>query len=400
MNSALTPTKLSAECRVLVAAARPKLSTEQAELLRSAITPELNWDRLHDLASWHGLTPLLSRHLLDQCVDLLPVGKADELGARSGQHGRRTIFDCAELVRILTRLQAAGVSAVPFKGPVLAAQIYGEANLREFADLDILCRPEDAARADEVLTQAGYVAEVPLAAGHEKYYMRSECDRVYVYPETGTHLELHWAITPPYFSFPLPAEELIERAGTVDLYGVAVKSFSAEDLLLVLCVNGAKEMWEKLEWVCAVSTLLTNNPGIDWRRVETLAQRTGSCRMLLIGLGLARDIFGAVLPPAWAEVKERDRAVHRLIVESKAWLFADHFQNLRPDQLTKFRLRARERRRDRWRYLLLRAITPTHQDLAIVRLPRLLLPLYYLARPIRLAGKLVRPRSSGGVAAK
>ncbi|MEO7509414.1 MAG: hypothetical protein ABIZ95_19365, partial [Pyrinomonadaceae bacterium] len=63
-------------------------------------------------------------------------------------------------------------------------------------------------------------------------------------------------------------------------------------------------------------------------------------------------------------------------------------------QITKFRLRARERRRDRWQYLLLRSVTPTHQDLASVRLPRLLHPLYYFVRPIRLIGKKLRGQTA------
>ncbi|MEO7507753.1 MAG: nucleotidyltransferase family protein, partial [Pyrinomonadaceae bacterium] len=319
MTSANSPLALSAEQLVLVAAARPNLTAEQTEKLRGLIRQDLDWDRLRDLASWHGMTPLLSRHLLDHCVDLLTRGKAEEFAARSAQHYRRTIFECAELVRILTGLQAAGILAVPFKGPVLSAQLYGEAGLREFADLDVLCRPEDATRADAVLTNAGYRAEVSLAEGHAKYYMRSECDRGYLNPDNGVHLELHWAITPPYFSFRLWAERLIERAGTIDLCGVAVKAFSAEDLLLVLCVNGTKEMWEKLEWVGAVSTLLAKEPGISWPRLDALVRQTGSQRILLIGLGLAQDIFDADIPREFSEAIGRDLTAQRLISEAKAW---------------------------------------------------------------------------------
>lgn len=385
---------LSAEQLVLVAVARPKVDAEQAEKLRALIRGEWDWPRLRNLAWWHGLTPLLTRHLVDHCAELLTREQLDELTELSAQQARSAVFESAELVRVLECLTDAGIQAVPFKGPVLSVQLYGEAGLREFADLDVLCRPEDVARADELLTQAGYEAVVQLAHGLENYYMRSECDRAYFYPRTGTHLELHWAITPPYFSFSLSGRDLIDRAETVDLCGGAVRSFCAEDLLLVLCVNGAKEMWEKLEWVGAVSALVEKYPDLNWPKVEELATQTGGRRMLLIGLGLAQDICGLTLPPKMAASISADLNVQRLVGEAKAWLFAQHFESLRSEALTRFRLRARERQRDRWRYLLLRAITPTHRDLAAVRLPGSLHPLYYFVRPIRLIGSRLRGKTA------
>ena len=53
-------------------------------------------------------------------------------------------------------------------------------------------------------------------------------------------------------------------------------------------------------------------------------------------------------------------------------------------ELTRFRLRSRERLRDRVTYCLKRALTPTHQDLDKLTLPTSLEFLYPLVRPFRL----------------
>jgi hypothetical protein len=56
-----------------------------------------------------------------------------------------------------------------------------------------------------------------------------------------------------------------------------------------------------------------------------------------------------------------------------------------------FRLRGRERLRDKFRYCVQRPTTLTAGDWALLRLPDALFPLYYLLRPIRLyVGRPIR----------
>jgi hypothetical protein len=385
------PVELSSEQELLVAAALPTLSAVGIERLRRSVAAPLNWDLVFDLAAWHGLMPVLAQNLALSCADQLPDEIAGEFAARLTANVQRSLLAVGEIARVNERLKSAGIRSAPFKGPAQAAQLYGEPFLREFHDLDVLITPEDSDAADAILRTLGYVPSVNVAPEHRSLYMRSECDREYVHQVNGIHLELHWAITPPYFGVWLPAAELIERATPIHFRGVTVDTLSPEDLLLVLCVNGAKEVWEKLEWSAAVTVLLGRE--LDWSYLDRAVQRTAARRMLLIGLGLARDIFAAPVPKARLEQLETDRTASLLLREAKAWLFARHFQSLKPWQMTRFRLRARERMRDRAKYLLLRAVTPTHQDLGLVSLPRGFHLLYHLVRPSRLAAELFRRRS-------
>src|SRR5690606_38660962 len=63
-----------------------------------------------------------------------------------------------DLRRVVDDLARAGVAALPFKGPTLAAWLYGDPGLRPGADLDLLVAPGDVLRARERLLALGWSA--------------------------------------------------------------------------------------------------------------------------------------------------------------------------------------------------------------------------------------------------
>ena len=63
-----------------------------------------------------------------------------------------------ELARLVDALAKHGIDAIPFKGPLLAIQAFGDLGLREFRDLDFLVRDEDLAKTIATLHSLGYHA--------------------------------------------------------------------------------------------------------------------------------------------------------------------------------------------------------------------------------------------------
>jgi hypothetical protein len=55
------------------------------------------------------------------------------------------------------RLEHAGIDVICLKGPLFASRYYGDIDRRAISDIDILVQPDDTDRADNVLTQAGFV---------------------------------------------------------------------------------------------------------------------------------------------------------------------------------------------------------------------------------------------------
>jgi hypothetical protein len=167
-------------------------------------------------------------------------------------------------------------------------------------------------------------------------------------------------------------------------------------MTLLLCVNGAKDLWAALEPLAALAGLVGRHAGLDLAEAARFARRTGSLRMLLVGLELARAVFGVTLPAEVLAEAREDRRVAPLVAEARARLAAHEPREPGVFEETRFRVRARERLRDRLRYCALKLLTPTHRDCA-PELPAPLSFVYYGVRPLRLLGGLLGGRRGRAV---
>src|SRR5262249_35075205 len=152
----------------------------------------------------------------------------------------RNLFLAAELGRLLDLLELQGIRAIPYKGPVLAASVYGKLSLREAGDLDILIHRRDVLRGRELLLSMGYRPEVELSRRQEAALLRSASEYNFVTADGDIRVEVHWAVAPHFFGLALDLEHVWDRRQPVSLAGMTVYSFSPEDLLLVLCAHGTK----------------------------------------------------------------------------------------------------------------------------------------------------------------
>lgn len=391
MSPPSPPTMASPEGQVLLACARRALAPEQRRRLAELLAGRLDWELLLRAAEAQGVEPLLCWHLSESAGEAVPVTLRERLKARFALHARSNLLLAGELVRILGRLEAAGIPALAYKGPVLAESLYGNLALRQFSDLDILVEPASVGRAQEALLGLGYRPSLELNPRQQAAYLRSGCEMGFASREGAIAVELHWRIAPRHFCAEPAASDFLARAQAVPLGGAQVRTLGPEDLLLALSLHAAKHLWQGLGWICDISELLRAFPALDWQAAEGRGQRLGLRRLLYLPLHLAGEVLGAPVPAevrarvaAEPEVQSMAREVlQRPLLESARpeWSVADH----------RFLLRARERRGDRLRYLLRLAVTPGAAEWQSVRLPGFLFPLYPAVRLARLAGKGVRP---------
>ena len=297
-------------------------------------------------------------------------------------NSRRNSLMTRELLALLNLFNLHKIPAVPFKGPVLATSIYGDVALRQFGDLDLLVRKQDASKAKELLLSLGYKLYNPCTDGDA--HREPTCTVV----RNGIiNVDLHWGLTRSYVPFPIELEDLQDRLDPVDLVGATVSSLSPEDLLLLLTMHGSRHLWDHLMWICDVAELLRVHQGMDWRWVMEQSRMLGSERMLFLGLLLATDLLGATIPEEVMQRVRADPALKSLACQVQERLFAEAEE---PHGVVKrfvFRTRVRERLRDKVSsvlYLIRRAVTPTKKDRMVIRVPVLLYYFYYLIRPIRL----------------
>jgi hypothetical protein len=142
-------------------------------------------------------------------------------------------------------------------------------------------------------------------------------------------------------------------------------------------------LWERLSWIADMAAL-TRAPDIDWARLLTDAKSTGSERMLLLGLHLARELCGASLPNELKQRVESHSVIERLAKAIELQLFSEgETSRLGMRKTFQYQMLLRDNWRDRTRYLRF-ALSPSDRDLQRISLPRFLRFLYYAIRPFRL----------------
>ena len=109
-------------------------------------------DQVLELARLHNLFPLLAQQMLLLNPPGLPREAVRSITIQA--LARQTVAT-QELLALTQALERAAVPALVVKGAVCRS-LYPTPDLRPSSDEDILIRPEDLARAEEVFRQRGY----------------------------------------------------------------------------------------------------------------------------------------------------------------------------------------------------------------------------------------------------
>lgn len=376
---------MSPEAELLLSCARVRLEQEDRARIETLVRRGLDWKCLLELAAAHELSSLLYWHLKAVCPEDVPEEARQTLRDRVAARAAQGLLLTSELFPLLDLLGRAGIPAIPFKGPVLAAALYGNPALREFVDLDILIHRKDVPKALRVLASSGY------RPTEEDEGMRfREWNRQCPLSRDGAGLlDLHWGLAQANFPKESSLSGVWDRLEPAVIDGRQVPTISAEDLCVFLCVHAAKHQWASLKWVCDLAELVRSRPDMQWQRVLERARAAGSERMVLLGLALARNVLGAEISggPVPFEV---DSGVRSLARNIHARLLSGVDPEGGAVEKMFFQFKISDSMLDKLRYLLLGVTVPTDADQQSLPLPPLLYPLYCLLRPLRLAAKYSR----------
>jgi hypothetical protein len=374
------------EVELLIHCARASLEPERAERTRALATAELNWDRLLKLAQRNGLAPVLYHHLGRICATSVPARPLEVLRDHFQKNTALSLLRTGELVRLLGSLNDHGIQAIPYKGPTLAVTLYGHLALRQFCDLDILVRKSDVWNASALIEAQGFDPHFRIPETKRAAFVRLGYVQLFRRDAGRTLVELHWGIAPRFFAVPFDMDAVWRRLEPMSLQGATVWTPCPEDLLLMLCVHGAKDHWEKLEWVASLAEMLRREGDVDWERVW-LRSREMHCQALLaFGLLLAHGLYDVPLPRQAAALC-RTRRLRALAGDVVQRFWADDVPPRTFARQVAFHLRLKDTYADRVRHCVRLALTTTPVDWSTMRLPGPLSFAYALFRAIRLTRK-------------
>jgi len=234
------------EGRLLVDLVRAALGATDGELRSEGQGGHVNWDRLLDMAQRSAVSPLVAVGI-KQCTDPpAPEWVADRFEQRAREVAIRNLFLAGELHKLLRLFDAHGIRAMPFKGPALAVQAYGDLSSREFLDLDILISRSDLEQAWKLAEDMHYRCALPAPSRDMPMYVRRCRQLPLVRSDGPSKVELHTDFTSPGLAYHRDIDVLWRNRKQIDLCGHSIPTLNAEELLSYLCVHGGKHRWERL----------------------------------------------------------------------------------------------------------------------------------------------------------
>jgi Uncharacterised nucleotidyltransferase len=383
------------EFEFLCVLASANLSAERRARIANWNLPAIDWSKFVDLAEHHGVLPLAAPNLIELlCVESvrgLPPEIERSLRSAYEANLRRGLWFSAELARIMRHFEAKQLRAIPYKGPVLAQSVYLDVGLRSFSDLDFLISSVDFEPAKQALAEIGYRPAADLTPAVERFWLRRGNERSFDSAAGKNLLELQWALLPYFYGVDLDVEDLLARAGRTVVGECEMPCLSPEDSLLVLCLHAAKHLWARLIWLADIAETLRSQSQpetIDYSLVFSRARALGIARILGVSFWLVKNVLCAELPQTAEAMIATDPQTSVLGHEFAERLARGAAYDFESTEYFRLMLRLRERRGDRWRYLCRLVWTPGAGDVAAVRLPEALFPLYRMVRIGRLVRKL------------
>jgi len=137
--------------------------------------------------------------------------------------------------QVIRALTEAGVPVIALKGSMLSEWLYGNINLRQFSDLDLLVPQEKGLDAVAILDKMGYVQDNLIMSE----FINENTFIVHYKPmiKNGVSVEIHIRIHSETEPYQVDLQDMWQHAVPLKLHGVEALGFSPEDLLMHLCIH-------------------------------------------------------------------------------------------------------------------------------------------------------------------
>jgi len=228
--------QLQPEEELILLAADIQPESSVLEKLDALIPILQNWEGFSKMAIDRAAAPLVADKLpLLSNAGRIPQTVLRNLKQASLRTLTRNMLLTEHFRQIVTAFNAAGIPVVALKGILLMDWLYGNINLRQSSDLDLLVHPEQGLAALEVLDRMGYVPNSIKLSD----FVKEKTSMVHYEPmiKNGVSVEIHVRVHSEAERYHLDLQSMWANAVTLQLHGVTALGFSPEDLLLHLCVH-------------------------------------------------------------------------------------------------------------------------------------------------------------------
>lgn len=349
----------------------------------------IDWDRFLQLARHHRVYPFIYTKLKEINETGIPPIVVQTLHREYQKNTFQMLYLSGEMEQTCKLFAENNIRSLQLKGPVLAADLYGDISLRTSRDLDILVPLADLEKAEKLLIEQGYVKDDYFSTKLNEWRWRHH-HVAFSHPEKKIKLEIHWRLSPG------PAKEpnfnqLWQRKRISPLTSYPVYYLGREDLFFFLVTHGARHGWSRLRWLADIDQL--GKQTLDLKYLKSLFNRFRTLRLAGQAFILASQLLHTPLTEEMRLFIDGDRS-RRLAQD--AIFYIEEMVNLHTEPLPEYVARYHQRHlftlmsKQQKLLFMMSLFYPYPVDAETLPLPKNLHFLYFPLRPFLWAWRKTR----------
>jgi hypothetical protein len=329
------------EEELLLLCVREQINKDHRIKLSNLLENDINWDYLLKLAAEHKIKPLVYSSLKTMDKNKIPEEVFIELESHFIRNLQKNLMYLGHLHNILKLFHNNKIKSIPYKGPVLALNAYGNLGLREFVDLDIFVQKKDIVCAKNTLVSNGYISYIKNSGFKENIYYQFHRDMLFFDSDRNVNIEIQWNFIGQSFTYNGNIFKNPKNIQSTKLNNKEIFSLSSEDMLLILCIHASGHLWEQISWICDIAVFINVNK-INWASLIKKSKILGFNRILNINLLLSIELFDLKIPNEFLELISHDEYSKNLVSDIIKVLFQSENSERRNFYLFKMRYKIRE----------------------------------------------------------
>ncbi len=357
---------------------------DSLEELKKELFAEIDWDFFLQLARHHRVYPVIYTKLIKIDNRMIPKNVIRTLFKEYQKNTFQMLHLSGEMEQVSKLFTENQIRLLFLKGPVIAADLYGDISLRTSKDLDLLIPLDSLEKAEKLLLSLGYEKEmVPNILNEWKWRYHHV---VYYHPSRNIQLEIHWRLQP----FPLREprfNELWERKRIGSITSYPVYFLGNEDLFLYLVSHGARHGWFRLRWLLDIDKLLRK--GLNFEIIKIIMKKYQNRHIVGQALILASGLLKTPIEKGGGKLTEGSDSKK---MAQNTLVFIKDTESLTNIMTTKYYkryLRSLMSTLQKFLYCLI-LLYPSSSDAKTLRLPKSIHFLYFPLRPFLSAWRKTR----------
>lgn len=294
-----------------------------------------------------------------------------------------------ELTLLLKQFACANIPCIPLKGVYLAERVYGNIAARAMSDIDLLVKPGDLARVEDIMHASGYRGPKETDWPPEEREHHG-----YAHRKNGLAVDVHWnLIHAAHYGIVVDVEALWERSRPASIANQPAREMAIEDQVLYLCVHMTKDFFHgsPLRGLCDLAETLARAETLDWQALVRRAHEWGADASACVSLRLAKELLHSAVPDDALKALTHGETNLRHVAFANEFLFRGQEPGGAAWQysqdLAKF---AANRTLAQRLGLLLQRLFPPRKEMAQIYAIRAESPKVFLYYPVRLVALLFR----------